>query len=73
MRKMKAIIQKTEDGYVAYPVGLKGIVVADGNTYEEAYNNLKEVIMFHIETFGSEVIEETSVEATFLADIEVPV
>lgn len=55
MRKMKAIIQKTEDGYID-PVGLKGIVVADGDTYEEV-NNLKEAIAFHIETSGSEVTE----------------
>ena len=33
MRLLKMIVEKYEDGYVAYPVGLKGTVVGEGNTY----------------------------------------
>ena len=33
---IKIIVEKHADGYVAYPVGLKGIVVAQGDSYEDA-------------------------------------
>ncbi len=45
------------DGYVAYPVGLKGVVVAQGDTYEEALADARSAITFHIETFEREVLE----------------
>jgi len=40
---------------VAYPLGLKGVVVGQGDTYEEALSDVKSAIRFHIETFGKEV------------------
>jgi sugar phosphate isomerase/epimerase len=36
MRQFKVIVEKHPDGYVAYPIGLKGVVVSQGDTYEEA-------------------------------------
>jgi len=57
MRQVKIIIEKHPDGYVAYPLGLKGIVVGQGDTYEEALSDVKSAIRFHIETFGKEVLE----------------
>lgn len=36
MKLIKIIVEKYADGYVAYPLGLKGIVVGEGDTYEEA-------------------------------------
>jgi predicted RNase H-like HicB family nuclease len=36
MRQFKVIVEKHADGYVAYPPGLKGVVVGEGDTYEEA-------------------------------------
>lgn len=56
-QQIKVVVEKHSDGYVAYPLGLKGVVVGDGNTYEEALNNIKSAIKFHIETFGNEVLE----------------
>lgn len=52
MQPVKIIIEKHFDGYVAYPVGIKGIVVGEGDTYEEALADVKSAILFHIETFG---------------------
>ena len=57
MRQFKIIVEKHPDTYVAYPLGLKGIVVGEGNTYEEALADVKSAIKFHIETFGKEVFE----------------
>ena len=52
MRPIKIIVEKHPDGYVAYPLGLKGVVVAQGDTYEEALAEVKSAILFHLESFG---------------------
>jgi predicted RNase H-like HicB family nuclease len=57
MLKYKVIVEKHPDGYVAYPLGIKGVVVGQGDTYEQALSDLKSAIEFHIETFGPEVLE----------------
>ena len=57
MRKYKIIVEKHSDGYVAYPLGLKGVVVGQGDTYEEALSDVKSAIRFHIESFGEGVFE----------------
>ena len=49
--------RKNPDGYVAYPLGLKGVVVGEGDTYEEALSNVKSAIRFHIENFGKEALD----------------
>jgi len=58
MRQFKIVIEKYPDGYVAYPLGLKGVVVGQGDTCEEALSDVKSAIRFHIETFGKEVLEK---------------
>ena len=57
VKQFKVIVEKHADGYVAYPLGLKGVVVGQGNTYEEALVDVKSAIAFHIDTFGSDVFE----------------
>jgi len=34
MRNIKIVVEKHEDGYVAYPLGLKGVVVGEGDSYK---------------------------------------
>jgi len=53
VKQFKVIVEKHADGYVAYPIGLKGVVVGEGDTYEEALMDVKSAIAFHIETFGA--------------------
>ncbi len=63
MKQFKIVVEKHPDGYVAYPLGLKGVVVGEGNTYEEALADVKSAIRFHIKTFGREVLKmESSLE-----------
>ncbi|HET6566538.1 MAG TPA: hypothetical protein VFG50_01150 [Rhodothermales bacterium] len=57
-KQIKVIVEKHPDGYIAYPVGLKGVVVAQGDSYEDALAEVRSAIAFHIETFGREVLEE---------------
>ena len=74
MRPFKVIVEKHPDGYVAYPLGLKGIVVGEGDTYEEALEDVQSAISFHVETFGPEVLEEESpVLEVFVAEAGAPV
>lgn len=57
MKKFKIIVEKYPDGYVAYPLGLKGVVIGQGDTYEEAMADVKSAIRFHLESFGDGIFE----------------
>ncbi len=59
MLQVKTIVEKHADGYLAYPLGLKGVVLGQGDSYEEALTDVKSAIAFHIETFGAEVDLQT--------------
>jgi predicted RNase H-like HicB family nuclease len=68
MNHIKIVVEKHEDGFVAYPIGLKGVVVGEGNTFEEAYEDAKSAAKFHIETFGKEVLIEDSPQEVFITE-----
>jgi len=55
MKHYKIIVEQHPDGFIAYPLGLKGVVVGQGESYEEALQDVKSAIRFHIESFGDEV------------------
>jgi predicted RNase H-like HicB family nuclease len=72
MKHIKIIVEKHEDGFVAYPLGLKGGIAGEGDTYEEALADAKSAIRFHIETFGSSVFEgEADVLEAYIDDFAV--
>ena len=74
MRQIKIIVEKHPDGYVAYPLGLKGIVVGEGDSYDEALVDVKSAIAFHVEAFGPDVLEEvTPVLEAFVAEAGIAV
>ncbi|MCP4755642.1 MAG: type II toxin-antitoxin system HicB family antitoxin [Proteobacteria bacterium] len=74
MKNFKIIVEKHPDGYVAYPLNLKGVVVGQGDNYEEALNDVKSAIQFHIETFGIEDLEiDPPVLEAFIAEAGVNV
>ncbi len=71
MQPIKIIIEMHPDGYVAYPIGIKGIVIGEGDTYGEALADVKSAIQVHIETFGRESIEIDGISETFVAEVVV--
>jgi predicted RNase H-like HicB family nuclease len=72
VKQFKIIVEKHPESYVAYPVGLNGIVVGEGETYEEALQDVKSAIQFHIETFGADEFEADSpVLEVFIAEADV--
>lgn len=69
MRQYKIIVEKHTEGYVAYPLGLKGVVVGQGDSYEDALTDVKSAIKFHIETFGNDVLDaEPPILEAFVAE-----
>ena len=60
MKRFKIVIEKHEDGYVAYPLGCNGVVVGQGDTSQDALADVKPAIRFHIESFGPEILDDQS-------------
>ncbi|MBM5817892.1 MAG: type II toxin-antitoxin system HicB family antitoxin [Cyanobacteria bacterium K_Offshore_surface_m2_239] len=73
MHRLKLIVERHQDGYLAYPLGIEGIVVGQGDSYEEAVADLRSAIAFHVETFGAGVLEQADpVQEVFVAEAVVP-
>ena len=70
MKQVKIIIEKHKDGYVAYPVGIQGVVVGEGDTYEEALRDVQSALKFHVESFGVQALDgdEGPVLEAFVAE-----
>jgi predicted RNase H-like HicB family nuclease len=69
MTNVKVIVEKHSDGYVAYPLGLKGVVVGEGDSYEEALADVRSAIRFHVETFGDDaLLSEPPVLEAFVSE-----
>ena len=74
VRQFKIVVEKYADTYVAYPLGLKGVVVGQGETYETALADVKSAIQFHVETFGTEAVEiDPPILEAFIAEAGVSV
>jgi predicted RNase H-like HicB family nuclease len=73
---LKIVVEKHSDGYVAYPLGLaRGVVLGQGDSYEEALADVRSAIAFHVETFGPEALapaEDDPVLEAFVADAALP-
>jgi predicted RNase H-like HicB family nuclease len=57
MKQFKIVVEKHPDTYVAYPLGLKGIVVGQVDSYEAALSDVRSAIQFHIDTFGTDAVD----------------
>ncbi|MGB3976567.1 MAG: type II toxin-antitoxin system HicB family antitoxin [bacterium] len=74
MKSIKIIVEKHPDVYIAYPLGLKGVVIGQGDTYEAALEDVKSAIQFHLETFGTESLEiEPPILEAFVAETRIAI
>jgi predicted RNase H-like HicB family nuclease len=74
MKHFKIIVEKHPDGYIAYPLGLKGVIVGQGDTYEAVMVDVRSAISFHVETFGPEVLEiDPPVLEAFVAEAAIEI
>ena len=66
--RISVVIEKDEDGYFAFSPELQGCYT-QGDTYEEAVNNIRDAIKLHIEdrlASGEDVILAQSISLTTL-------
>lgn len=69
MKQYKIIVEKCPDSYMAYPLRIKGVVVRQGDSYEEALSDVKSAIRFFIETTGEDDFYiEPSILKAFVAE-----
>ncbi len=74
MKQFKVVIEKHVDGYVAYPLGLNGVVVGQGDSADEALTDVRSAIQFHIESFGKEVLDaHSSILDAYVTETDVQV
>ncbi|MEG5067196.1 hypothetical protein QUB33_26705 [Microcoleus sp. B3-A4] len=74
MKQFKILTEKHSEGYVAYLLGIKGAVVGEGDTYEEALAEVKSAIRCYIKVFDKETMEnESPAIETFLVEAEVAI
>lgn len=74
MKQFKIVVEKHPDTYVAYPLGLKGVVVGQGDSYESVLEDVKSAIKSNVETFGlGELESDPPILEAFIAETQVAV
>ena len=73
-KDLEIIVEEHPVEFVAYPVGLRGVIVGQGDTIDEAVADVTSAIRFHAETFGATELEmdETLLDA-FVTDTRIVV
>lgn len=46
MKQVKIIVEKHPEGYVAYPLGIQGVVVGEGDISEAALADVRSTLLF---------------------------
>jgi predicted RNase H-like HicB family nuclease len=69
--RLKIVVEHVEDGYIAYPLGMKGVVVGQGDSYEEALADVTSAIRAHVKEFGAACLSDASpASEAFIAEAE---
>ena len=53
-RKLKIVVERHEDGFIAYPLGVDGAIVGEGDTFEDALSDVRSAIREYVDVFGVE-------------------
>ncbi len=70
--RLSVVVEKDEDGYIAFCPELDGCYT-QGETYEEVMDNIKDAMKLHIEDRVASGEEVTSFESISLTSLEVAV
>ena len=54
MAKLKIVVEQHEDCFIAYPLGVDGAIVGEGDSFEDALADVKSAIHEYVEVFGRE-------------------
>lgn len=68
LQRVKILVEQHEDGFVAYPLGVSGAVVGEGDTPEAALVDARSALHFHVEMFGTDAFDESPVLDAFVAE-----
>lgn len=69
MERIGVVIERHPDGFVAYPLGVRGVVVGRGETAEEARTDTTSALRRHVGPFGTDAREvDSPVLDAILAD-----
>jgi predicted RNase H-like HicB family nuclease len=70
--RVKLVVEHVDDGYIAYPLGMKGVIVGQGDSYQEALADATSAVRAHVKEFGIECISEAnSATEAFIAEVEI--
>lgn len=68
--KVAIVIERHADGFVAYPLGVEGVVIGEGNDREAALVDVAAALKAHVDAFGVEVLDSDSpVLAAFVEEV----
>ena len=68
LQHIKIVVEHHPDGYVAYPLGVRGAVVGEGATADDALSDARSALRFHIESFGDDAFDDSPVLDAFVAE-----
>ena len=51
-KRFAVVLEQAEDGWLAYPEAINGVVIGQGDTAAEALEDLRSAISFHLDTFA---------------------
>lgn len=72
MKPIKIVVERHADGYVAYPLGFNGVVIGQGDTFDQALADARSAARFHVESFGDDAFaEQHEVLEAFIAEARV--
>lgn len=58
MQHVKVVVEQHPDGFIAYPLGMRGAVVGEGESAAAALAHVTSAIAAHVETFGADAFED---------------
>ena len=67
-KEIRILVEEHPDGFVAYPLGIEGSVVGQGETAAEAIFDARSALQAHIEAFGESVLEDNAVLDAFVSE-----
>ncbi|TLM76527.1 MAG: type II toxin-antitoxin system HicB family antitoxin [Actinobacteria bacterium] len=68
MHKVRFVAEQHADGFVAFPLGVSGAVVGQGESADAALADARSALRFHVDTFGAQVLEEPEPLDAFMVE-----
>ena len=67
-KDIRILVEEHSDGFVAYPLGIEGAVIGQGDTAEEAIDDARSALEAHLAAFGESVLQAGDVLSAFIRE-----